>query len=172
MADATSIIQTIGLALGSAGGGFTGAFFNFKARLKTAEDAIVAVKASLDVEFPKLTSSVGALMSKFENLQAAWTLEFTNFRNTIETRIKHAEEIELAEERGRASRPDPLEDLWHRLEQAEKEFKKLRTRNESYVRESRFAAYAKDQEAAWRQVNSALGELRGAVETLMETLPK
>lgn len=159
------LLEHVGLAAGSGAGGFAGAFFQFKTRLKDVEDTLKTLRGTINDEFPKIVSCMGQTLAATAAQREAWQLEFRAFQESVHKDLRHKDEIDEAEERGRKARPDPLEDLYSRMEKLEREIEKFRRRDAGYVRDSRFLAFAKEQEQSWREMREALGEIRGILDT-------
>lgn len=160
------ILEKVAPTLFTGAGGFFGAFLQFKARLAKVEGLTETLKTTLDKEFPRLTQAVGALHSKVEELQTGWDRELSVLKEQIRREFQHAEALERAKEDARKSRPDPIEDLFHKIASLEKDVRELRTKNGRFVREDRFADFVAGQEESWRRVERALGEIQGMMNSL------
>lgn len=170
--DINTVLGWAGAIAGSGAAGYAGAFFQFRMKLENLEatfktwreQTIPGLQKKVDEDFPALAKSTGRLALEFEGAQKAWRLEFEAFREAVAQDLKHQGEIFHAEERGRESRPDPMEDLYFRLGEAEKAISRLRDRAVRKVSEAQFKSFTKEQESLWKEQEKVLAEIQASLK--------
>jgi polyhydroxyalkanoate synthesis regulator phasin len=145
------LTQHAGEVGGAGAFSFIVAFFRSRKRLASVEKSIKA-----------LVRPDGALTQ----LKEEFARELQLLREEFQREFEHRRELEEVRDHERASRPDPVEELYRRLKELEERVTNLRSRGHIYVRTETFVAYNKSQEDSWKRIGETLGRLSGAVERL------
>ena len=162
-------------ALLSGGGSFVGVTLRWSARLKTAEDELKALRKKFDefegvfrsfVRMPQGENREG-LDAALVTFKRGWNLAFTSFRDDMEFKLQDLvkEAVEKQFRELTPSKADLLEDVYRQLKELSAESRRQRDKSSNFVRNEAFAAFTKQQEEQWREVERAIGRLEGILKT-------
>jgi uncharacterized protein YukE len=85
--------------------------------------------------------------------------KFSDRLDKFNDRLDHHLELDVTKENMRASMPDPLEDIRNMLSELREDIEKLKDRGARSVRVDDFTAFAREQEAQWKELAKTLGKL-------------
>jgi hypothetical protein len=85
--------------------------------------------------------------------------DFEDRLNKFNDRLDRHLELDATKENMRASMPDPLEDIRNMLAEQREDIEKLKERGARAVRVDDFTAFAREQEAQWKELAKTLGKL-------------
>jgi chromosome segregation ATPase len=164
-------VESVGTVFGSGGAGWFAAWLKHR-RLKSAPvreekklkgevDGLVKRHEELSKRIEGHISQLAAHIEQYKSNNAGWLLELTQIKNELEEdkRIREAIEVE------RNSRPDPLEDIRHDIDEVRRLVERLRDKSGRYVKNEAFEAFVRSQEEQWREMNRNLGMVQGELKS-------